>query len=74
MSLALENVVDRVIGSYLQICALDDQQLVECRIKVGGYISKLTAAGRKNPEELTLYGLAYLKELREGPDPHFSGC
>jgi hypothetical protein len=35
---------------------------------------KLTAAGQKDTHQLTVYGLACLKELHEGRDPRFTGC
>jgi hypothetical protein len=28
----------------------------------------------RDTEELTLYGLAYLRILHEGPDPRYTGC
>ena len=46
----------------------------EIRAKVGQYLEKLSSAGRRDIEELTNYGLAYLRILREGPDPRYSGC
>jgi hypothetical protein len=34
----------------------------------------LAAAGQRDAGQLTVYGLAYLKELHEGRDPRFTGC
>jgi hypothetical protein len=30
--------------------------------------------GQRDAKQLTVYGLAYLKELHEGRDPRFTGC
>jgi hypothetical protein len=54
--------------------ALDDQRTAEIRVKVSRYIQTLAAAGHKDKRRLTVYGLAYLKELHEGTDRRFTGC
>jgi hypothetical protein len=46
----------------------------EIRVKVGQYLAKLSSAGHSETEELTYYGLAYLRILHEGPDPRYTGC
>jgi hypothetical protein len=43
-------------------------------VKVGEYLEKLSSAGHSDIEELTFYGLAYLRILHEGPDPRYTGC
>jgi hypothetical protein len=35
---------------------------------------KLSSAGHRDAEELTFYGLAYLRILHEGPYPRYTGC
>ena len=45
----------------------------EIRVKVGLYLEKLSSAGHRDVEELTYYGLAYLRILHEGPEPRYSG-
>ena len=46
----------------------------EIRMKVGQYLEKLSSAGHRDADELTIYGLAYLRILHEGPDPRYTGC
>src|SRR5260370_39875432 len=41
--------------------------------KITRYIEK-PCLYRSDAEELAEYGLAYLKQLHEGPDPRFAGC
>jgi hypothetical protein len=44
------------------------------REKTMGYLEKLSSAGERDSSALAEYGLAYLKELHEGPDRRYSGC
>lgn len=74
MSLVVNELVEEVVGSYRQLNAIDDYQFIEFKVRLSNYIAKLSSAGNSDPEELTVYGLAYLRELREGPDRRFSGC
>jgi hypothetical protein len=68
---AMNDVVERVMASYENY---EHQGREDIRVKVGQYLEKLASAGRRNEEELTYYGLAYLRILHEGPDPRYSGC
>jgi len=70
----MDDVVDRVMASYENLPALEHLGREEIRVKVGQYLEKLSSAGHSDPEELTFYGLAYLRSLREGPDPRYTGC
>jgi hypothetical protein len=70
----MENAVDRVMASYENLPALEHLGREEIRVKVGQYLEKLSFAGHSDPEELTFYGLAYLRILHEGPDPRYMGC
>ena len=67
----MDDVVERVMASYENY---EHQGREDIRVKVGQYLEKLASAGRRNEEELTYYGLAYLRILHEGPDPRYSGC
>ena len=69
-----EKVVDRILNRYTLVRPLDKAQVAESRERISRYIDKLAAAGEKDTHQLTVYGLAYLKELHEGRDPRFTGC
>lgn len=70
----MNEVVDQILTSYALIRPMDAAQIGESRKRISRYIETLSAAGRKDTCQLTLYGLAYLKELHEGTDPRFTGC
>jgi hypothetical protein len=70
----MDDAVDRVMASYEDLPALEHMGREKIRVKVGQYLEKLSSAGRFDPEELTFYGLAYLRSLHEGPDPRYTGC
>jgi hypothetical protein len=70
----MEDAVDRVMASYESLPALERFGREEIRVKVGEYLAKLSSAGHSDAEELTYYGLAYLRILHEGPDPRYTGC
>ena len=67
----MDDVVERVMASYETYERLERK---DSRIKVGQYLEKLASAGHRDVEELTYYGLAYLRILHEGPDPRYTGC
>ena len=67
----MDDVVERVMASYEKYERLERKDI---RIKVGQYLEKLASAGHRDVEELTYYGLAYLRILHEGPDPRYSNC
>ena len=67
----MDDVVERVITSYENS---ECQGREDIRTKVGQYLEKLASAGHRDVEELTHYGLAYLRMLHEGPDPRYSNC
>jgi len=67
----MDDVVERVITSYENS---ECQGREDIRTKVGQYLEKLASAGHRDVEELTHYGLAYLRILHEGPDPRYSNC
>jgi hypothetical protein len=67
----MDHVVERVMTSYENH---ERQGCEDIRVKVGQYLEKLASAGHRDVEELTCYGLAYLRILHEGPDPRYTGC
>jgi hypothetical protein len=69
----MNEIVDRVLETYELMGKLDASQLAESREKISTYIATLASAGQKDAQELAVYGLAYLKELHEGPDHRFTG-
>jgi hypothetical protein len=70
----MNEVVDRILNRYALVRTLDEARVAESREKISRYIEKLAADGQKDTHQLTVYGLAYLKELHEGRDPRFTGC
>jgi hypothetical protein len=56
------------------MCPLDAERAADSRQRISRYIESLGSAGQRDDEQLTIYGLAYLTELHEGPDPRFTGC
>ena len=70
----MDDIVDRVLSTYQLMGKLDASRLAESREKISTYIATLTSAGQSDAQELAVYGLAYLKELHEGPDRRFTGC
>ena len=67
----MDDVVERVITSYENS---ECQGREDIKTKVGQYLEKLASAGHRDVEELTHYGLAYLRILHEGPDSRYSNC
>ena len=70
----MNEIVDRVLKTYELMGKLDASRRAESREKISVYIATLASAGQKDAHELAVYGLAYLKELHEGPDYRFTGC
>ena len=70
----MDDAVDRVMASYEHLPALERLGREEIRVKVSQYLEKLSSAGHSDADELTFYGLAYLRILHEGPDPRYTGC
>jgi hypothetical protein len=71
---AMDGVVDRIMNTYQLMRPLDPDRVSDSRRKITRYIESLTSAGQNDAKQLTVYGLAYLKELHEGRDPRFTGC
>ena len=70
----MNDVVESILKTYHSMCPLDAERTVDSRQKISRYIESLASAGQRDDEQLTIYGLAYLTELLEGPDPRFTGC
>lgn len=70
----MKDVVERVMTTFGMMRNLDDATLAESREKLSGYIEKLGEAGHSDQLELAVYGLAYLRELQDGPSSNFTGC
>jgi hypothetical protein len=70
----MDDVIERVLTTYNLIRPLKPSEIDVSREKIGGYLGKLAEAGQTDAHELAVFGLAYLKELHEGPNPRFSGC
>ena len=63
----MDDVVEGILRTYGSADA-------RSREKIAGYLEKLSSAGQKDAHVLVEYGLAYLKELHEGPDRRYTGC
>ena len=70
----MNDVVERILSTYQSMCPLDAERTADSRQRISRYIESLASAGQRDNEQLTVYGLAYLKELHEGLDPRFTGC
>ena len=70
----MTEVVDRILQTYQLMRNVDPEQIPNSRQKITLYVEKLNSAGEFNQHQLAMYGLAYLKELHDGPDPRFTGC
>ena len=70
----MDDVVNRILQTYALMRNMDADRVAISRQKITRYIEKLNSAGQNDAQKLAVYGLAYLKELHEGPDPKFTGC
>jgi len=71
---AMNDLVDRILNTYQLMRPLDADRVSDSRQKITRYIESLASAGQSDAQQLAEYGLAFLKELHEGPDPRFTGC
>ena len=72
--LIMRTIVDRVLDIYDPSRQLDQARVAESRGRVLQYVEQLSSAGLTDADRLVEYGIAYLKELHEGPDRRFTGC
>lgn len=70
----MNDIVDRVLETYELMSRIDAARLADSRQKITNYIETLASTGLKDAQKLAVYGLAYLKEIHEGPDRRFTGC
>src|SRR6476660_9407498 len=70
----MNDVIDRILSTYQLMRPLDPDRVSDSRQRITRYIESLASAGQSDPEQLAVYGLAYLKELHEKRDPRFTGC
>jgi len=69
----MKEIVDRVMGSA-GTSSVSNLSPTELRNKIGSYVKLLSSAGKRDPEELTHLGIAYLDGIIEGPDSRYTGC
>ena len=71
----MNDLVDRILSIYQLMRPLDPDRVSDSRQRITRYIESLAPAGQSDPQQLAVYGLAYLKELHaEKRDPRFTGC
>ena len=70
----MNDFVDRILSTYQLMRPLDPDRVSDSRQRITRYIESLASAGQSDAQQLTVYGLAYLKELHEERDPRFTGC
>lgn len=70
----MKDVVDQILDTYELTRSLDPARLSDSRLRITRYIESLASAGQSDAQQLAIYGLAYLTEMHEGPDPRFTGC
>lgn len=71
---AVEQVIDRIISTFGMMRSLNEETLAQSRTEVTNYIETLSSAGETDAQRLAVFGLAYLRELHDGPAEKFSGC
>lgn len=69
----MNEIVERVMQSA-RTESISKNSRTELRSKVGNYVELLSSAGKRDPEELTDLGIAYLHGIIDGPDPRYTGC
>jgi hypothetical protein len=69
----MNEIVDRVMQSA-RMASISKISPMELRRKVGKYVELLSSAGKRDPEELTDLGIAYLHGIIDGPDRRYTGC
>jgi hypothetical protein len=70
----VEEVINRVMDTFGMMRSLNYEGLEESRASLTNYIEMLFSAGETDTHRLAVFGLAYLRELHDGPEPGFTGC
>jgi hypothetical protein len=63
-----------VLSTFAMMRNVNAEQLEDSRPKLESYIESLTSAGQRDEQRLAVYGLAYMRELHDGPAHGASGC
>ena len=71
--LSMKEIVDRVMRSA-RTTSISNLSQTELRNKVAGYVELLSSAGKRDLDELTHLGVAYLHGIIDGPDSRYTGC
>jgi hypothetical protein len=69
----LKPLIEQVLEGC-RLASYNVDHVAGAREKISHYLEKLVSAGQCDVHALTIYALAYLKELDEGPDRRFTGC
>jgi hypothetical protein len=69
----MKEIVDRVM-QIARMASKSSFTQTELRNKVSNYVELLSSAGKRDPDELTDLGIAYLHGIIDGPDPRYTGC
>jgi hypothetical protein len=56
---AMDDVVDRILYTFLLMRPLDPDQISASRLKITRYIESLASACQTDAQGLSMYGLAY---------------
>jgi hypothetical protein len=70
---AMDDVVDRILYTFLLMRPLDPDQISASRLKITRYIELGLCLPNRCPGVVDVR-LGLLKELHEGRDPRFTGC
>lgn len=70
----MDDVIDRVVTTFAMMRSIDRECFDDSKLKLRTYIETLTSAGQTDSQRLAVYGLAYLRELHDGPSQGASGC
>ncbi|MBY0381521.1 MAG: hypothetical protein K2W78_06365 [Xanthobacteraceae bacterium] len=70
----MDTVIDRVLSTFAMMRNVRTGELEEARTKLEIYIDTLASAGQHDEQRLAVYGLAYMRELHDGPTEGASGC
>jgi hypothetical protein len=69
----MKEIIDRVMQST-KTSSISNYSPIELRNKVRGYVELLSSAGKRDPDELTDLGVAYLHRIIHGSDSRYTGC
>jgi hypothetical protein len=69
----MEVAVDRIMYTYDLLVNRNAAASAEARARVTGYVKTLFEAGETDPHRLTMFGLAYLRQLDGSGDPLKAG-